>query len=50
MQKTPFLLVVGDKEMVNETVSVRARGGEDLGELSLKEFMDLLSKKIKTKE
>ncbi len=50
MQKTPFLLVVGDKEMDNETVSVRARGGEDLGEMSLKDFMDILKKKIKTKE
>jgi len=50
MQKTPFLLVVGDKEMDNETVSVRARGGEDLGEMSIKEFMDILKKKIKAKE
>ena len=50
MQKTPFLLVVGDKEMDNETVSVRARGGEDLGEMPIKEFMDILKKKIKTKE
>jgi len=50
MQKTPFLLVVGDKEMDNETVSVRARGGEDLGEMSINEFMDILNKKIKTKE
>ncbi len=50
MQKTPFLLVVGDKEMDNETVSVRARGGDDLGAMSVKEFMDILKKKIKTKE
>ena len=50
IQKTPFLLVVGDKEMDNETVSVRARGGEDLGEMSINEFMDILNKKIKTKE
>jgi len=50
MQKTPFLLVVGDKEMQNETVSVRARGGEDLGEMSMKEFMAILKKKINAKE
>ena len=50
MQKTPFLLVVGDKEMKNDTVSVRARGGEDLGEMSMKEFMDLLRKKINSKK
>jgi len=50
MQKTPFLLVVGDKEMENETVSVRARGGKDLGEMSMKEFMGILKKKINAKE
>ena len=50
MQKTPFLLVVGDKEMENDTVSVRARGGEDLGEMSMKEFMGILKKKINAKE
>ncbi len=50
MRKTPFLLVVGDKEMGNKTVSVRARGGEDLGEMSMKEFMGILKKKIKAKE
>tara|TARA_B100000579_G_scaffold417931_1_gene414990 strand:- start:15 stop:932 length:918 start_codon:yes stop_codon:yes gene_type:complete len=50
MQKTPFLLVVGDKEMVNETVSVRARSGEDLGEMSIKEFIAILKKKINAKE
>ena len=50
MQKTPFLLVVGDKEMENETVSVRARGGEDLGEMSIKDFMGILKKKINAKE
>ena len=50
MQKTPFLLVVGDKEMENETVSVRARGGNDLGEMSMKEFMGILKKNINAKE
>ena len=49
MQKTPFLIVVGDKEMEDDSVSVRARGGEDLGEMSMKEFIDLLKKKINTK-
>jgi len=50
MQKIPFLLVVGDKEMENETISVRARGGEDLGEMSMKDFMGILKKKINAKE
>ena len=36
--------------MENETVSVRARGGEDLGEMSIKDFMGILQKKISAKE
>ena len=49
LQKIPFLLVIGDKEVDNETVSVRDRGGEDLGEMSVNKFMDLLRKKIDAK-
>lgn len=38
IQKVPYLLVVGDKEVENGTVAVRARGGEDLGTLSVDDF------------
>jgi len=38
MQKLPYLLVVGDKEMAAGAVAVRARGGEDLGAMSLEAF------------
>jgi len=50
MQKTPYLLTVGDKEVEQNTVSVRARGGENLGVMSLDEFGDMLRKKVKTKQ
>ncbi len=35
MQRVPYLLVVGDKEVESSTVAVRARRGEDLGAMSL---------------
>src|SRR6185369_13491095 len=35
VQKLPYQLVVGDKEMQAATVAVRARGGEDLGTMAL---------------
>ncbi|MEW8043473.1 MAG: threonine--tRNA ligase [gamma proteobacterium symbiont of Phacoides pectinatus] len=35
LARVPFLLVVGDREMENETLAVRTRGGEDLGSLSV---------------
>lgn len=41
--KVPYMLVVGDREAAEETVSVRLRSGEDLGAQSLTEFIsDLL--------
>lgn len=46
LQKVPFLLVVGDKEVESGTVSVRARGGEDLGSLNLDAVEALLSDAI----
>jgi len=50
MQKTPYLLIVGDKEIENDTVSVRARGGEDLGQMSLDEFKDRLLEEVNAKQ
>jgi threonyl-tRNA synthetase len=38
LQKLPYQLVVGDKEMQAHTVAVRTRGGEDLGAMSLDAF------------
>jgi threonyl-tRNA synthetase len=38
LQKLPYQLVVGDKEMQAESVAVRTRGGEDLGAIRFDEF------------
>ena len=37
-QKIPFMLIIGDKEVSNQTVSVRQRGQKDLGSIKLVEF------------
>ena len=43
IQKIPYLLVVGDKEVENGTVAVRTRKGDDLGTMSLEAFADHLA-------
>ena len=43
LQKVPFLLVVGDKEVESGTVSVRERGGLDLGSLDINDLTSLLA-------
>jgi threonyl-tRNA synthetase len=46
LQKVPYILVVGDKEMQTGKVAVRARGGVDLGVMSRDEFAARLSEDI----
>lgn len=38
LERVPYLLVIGEREMDNGTVAVRAQGGDDLGEMSLEDF------------
>ncbi|MEW6354563.1 MAG: threonine--tRNA ligase [Pseudomonadota bacterium] len=40
MQRVPYLLVVGDREVEQNTVAVRARNGADLGTMPLQDFID----------
>lgn len=44
VQKIPYLLVVGDKEMKKKTVRVRERGKGDIGELKLEKFIEKINK------
>ncbi len=46
LQKIPYLLVVGDKEVESGAVAVRKRGGEDLGAMTLDDFCDHLSQDV----
>jgi threonyl-tRNA synthetase len=49
LQKLPFQLVVGDKEVAAQLVAVRSRKGEDLGQMSLDAFLSLLTSDIARK-
>lgn len=44
LQKIPYMLIVGDREIKRKTVSVRQRGEKELGEMKIEDFL----KKIKT--
>jgi threonyl-tRNA synthetase len=46
IQRVPYLLVIGDKEVENQTVAVRARNGDDLGSFSLEAFEQLLTEDV----
>lgn len=46
LQKVPYLLVVGDKEVESGSVSVRKRGGEDLGVMTFDDFCMHLSQDV----
>jgi threonyl-tRNA synthetase len=50
MQRVPYLLVLGDKEMENQVVTVRTQKGEDLGGLQIGEFIELLKHDIADKK
>lgn len=45
-QKIPFMLIVGENEQQNATVSVRKHGGEDLGALSVEAFAQMVQQEI----
>ncbi len=49
MEKVPYMVVVGDRDMENGTVSVRHRSGEDLGAMSLEAFAALLKDEVDNK-
>ena len=46
LQKLPYQLIVGDKEMQAETVAVRTRGGEDLGAFTLDALLERLRNEV----
>ncbi len=50
LQRIPYLLVVGDKEVENNTVAVRTRSGEDLGVMAIDEVVTLLANDIAEKK
>ena len=49
LEKVPYMIVVGDRDMENKTVSVRTRAGEDLGAMSLENFSAKLKEVVDSK-
>jgi len=50
MEKVPYMLIVGDKEMKSHTVSIRSRKNGDEGSTPVAMFVANLIREIKTRE
>ncbi|MEE9339690.1 MAG: threonine--tRNA ligase [Methylococcaceae bacterium] len=50
MQRTPYLLIIGDKELNDQTIAVRTQKGDDLGSLLFVDLVERLSKEIADKK
>jgi len=46
VSKTPYMIIVGEKEESEETVSVRKHGGDDLGSMKIDTLIDAINKEI----
>ena len=46
LNKVPFMLIIGEREAAEEMVSVRRRGGEDLGAMSIADFANLIHTEV----
>jgi len=49
LQKVPFMLVLGDREMEQRTVAVRERAKGDIGVMSIAEFKEMAQRLVKTR-
>jgi threonyl-tRNA synthetase len=46
INKIPFMIVVGENEVKNNTISIRRHHGDDLGEMKIEKFIDIIKKEI----
>ena len=49
LEKTPYMLVIGDKELENKAVAVRSRKDGDLGSMALNDFVNKIVDEVETK-
>ena len=47
MNKLPFMIIVGEQEEKNNTITVREHGGEDIGSISVDEFVTIVTERVK---
>ncbi len=50
MQRVPYLVIIGDKELENQTITLRSQKGEDLGSLSVEELVAKLKQQIESRQ
>ena len=46
IKKIPFMIVVGENEVKNDTISIRRHHGDDLGEMKIEKFIDIIKKEV----
>jgi len=49
MKRTPYLLIVGDKEVENDELSIRTRSGDDLGLMKVDKFIKMVETLVNDK-
>jgi threonyl-tRNA synthetase len=49
IQKIPYLLVIGDREVESNTLAVRLSDGKDLGNMTAPEFINILEQDISSR-
>ena len=47
IEKIPYMLIIGEQETENNSVSVRSHGGKDFGKMKVKDFVKIIKKEIK---
>ena len=45
-KKVPYMLIIGEQEMLEESVSIRKHGGEDLGKMKVKDFINYFKQEL----
>jgi threonyl-tRNA synthetase len=50
LRKIPYLVIIGDKEVAEQQITVRKRNGENVGPFSVVEFIEIMQQTIRTKQ
>lgn len=50
LQKVPYMLIIGDKELESGTIAVRLKSGKNISDVKVEEFTELLKQEIKNRE
>ena len=47
IEKIPYMLIIGEQETENNSISIRSHGGKDFGKMKVKDFVKIIKKEIK---